>query len=245
MASLNLALLFTRFIYIRYALGLVTHGRKLFHKIVCVVTCTFIVQHLLIFPVRQAWTQNLDKGENVKVQICRHKLTTWLEDREFSVKPKLIVLTIIVLFILAVMFFSKSSSNQKKKYCIPKVRYNVITLELHVILFQITLFIFIVDQIINGFLQKYYESLGVKKVFWIWFMFQFLNMTYHAAIWPILILRWEMIKYCLMHYLTPLQEFPKLPRIVGISRPTFPQPAFFTDACSTAKVGSLHIKKVR
>ena len=189
MASLNLALLFCRFIYVRYALGLVTHGTRLFHNIVCVVTCTFILQHLLIFPIRQAWTQNLDKGETIKVQICSHKQTTWLEDKEFSVKPKIIFLAIIILFILAVMFFSKSSANQKKKYSIPKVRHHVITLELHVIMFQIALFMFIFDIIVNICLQKYYASLGIKQVFRIWCLWQILNMTYFAAIWPIMILR--------------------------------------------------------
>ena len=184
--SLNLAILFCRFIYVRHALGLVTHGKKLFHNIVCVVTCTFILQHLFIYPIRQAWTQDLD---NIKVQFCSHKVVPWLEDKELSLKPKLILVTFSGLFILAVLFFSKSSANQKKKYCIPKVRHNVITFELHWIMFQIALIFFIIDQIVNIFLQKYYQSLGAKHVFRIWCVWQILNMTYFSAIWPIMIIR--------------------------------------------------------
>ena len=73
---LHLGMIFCRFIYTRYAHGFMKLGTGLFHKLVCIVTTTFCLQHVL-FRVAEALLADDDFTLNmIQGQICNKRNIT-------------------------------------------------------------------------------------------------------------------------------------------------------------------------
>ena len=174
----NNGMLFCRFIYARYATGLITNGKKLFHILVCCGTGAFLFQWLGIQPFQYHFgggnfPMNLWKG-----YVCTK--TTYTESLVFGdvytnidylIKPKLIIITCSLLFLLANLYFTKSAFKMTKRHGIPKRNINLIDMKTQNLHAAGMLINFIIDQVMIFFLQVNYETLGEQNTFMIWWSF--------------------------------------------------------------------------
>ena len=175
---LNLGMMFCRFIYARYASGLELFGKNLFHGLVCIVSGTFCLQGLLFMPVKNIFLTKDYPLNIIQGQICTKTIIQFSDggqNKDFSLKPKLIVITFTSLIILSSLFFSISSQKQAKRHGIPKKRRNLMTIH-HQNLFTVLLCICgIATQIINFVLKLFSEELGIDYAFIIWWTFHLLT----------------------------------------------------------------------
>ena len=134
----NIGMMFCRFIYVRYATGLVKNGTKLFHILVCCVSGTFTLQWLGIQPLYYWLMVDNPMKTTLKGQICTRTQLTIFEDINktinFSIKSKLLIITFSVLFLMVSLYFTKSSKRMNSKFKIPKRRINIFNMKMQILL---------------------------------------------------------------------------------------------------------------
>ena len=197
-------IIFCRFIYARYAHGLVADKGRLFHKIVVLVIIIFTMQNLLLWYLD---TQN-DYRDIIKGRICYQLEFPEKNNKDFHVKPKLMISIGVSLYMVSLFFFQHSANKQKRFYSIPKRRQNLITLNQHICYNHLIGICFLFDQLfINPFIQVFHTSLGVHTVIQIW--------------WS-----WHLVMFCLIHVLAPLcifyfptQHYPEFRGLKGRKYP--------------------------
>ena len=122
-----------RFIYTRYAHGLIVDESKLFEKVFYVVMIGFTGWYLLLWPFLYTISDDDLSHENtIKWRICTlNDIPDFLEEKghlKFSVKPKLLSISISMCFFVLSLYIKSSSHKQKAIYCIPKYRQNLMDL---------------------------------------------------------------------------------------------------------------------
>ena len=131
---LNNGMLFCRFIYARYANGLITTGKKLFHTLVCCGTGAFLFQWLGMQPFQYHFGKGNFPMNLWKGYICTK--TTYTDSLVFGdvytnidylIKPKLIIISCSLLFLMANAYFTKSAYKMTRKHGIPKRKINLMT----------------------------------------------------------------------------------------------------------------------
>ena len=185
----NIGIIFCRFIFVRYAHGLLEDMGTLFRKIALLTIGIFTVHNLLVWPT-QALFSKTNYGNMLKKKICElSPLPDFTENIVYSIKPKLLTCFTIFLYLLCVLFFVLSSKNQKKRYSIPKARQNVLDLNQHFLYLCLIGFFLTAEQlVINVYVQAFHSQLGVKTVFRIWWIWQLVMFIMIHLIAPILII---------------------------------------------------------
>ena len=178
----SFGIVFCRFIYARYAHGLVADRGRLFHKIILLVIIIFTIHHLLIWYFD---SQN-DYKDRIKGRICNQIEFLDIKNKEFHVKPKLLVSIGVCLYMVALIFFQRSANRQRRFHNIPKRRQNLITINQHIFCKYLIGTCLLFDQLIfNTFIQLFHTSLGPHSVLQIWWV-------------------WHLIMFILIHVLSPL-----------------------------------------
>ena len=171
---MNLGIVFCRFIYARYATGLLSMGSNLFHSLLCIVVGAFILHGLLQFPIRNLFLLEDADLNNIQKRICTKTPITWFKDeeqnRKFSLKPKILQLAYSTIFLIWNCFFYVSAQRQVDKYRIPKTRINLMTMKHQSQYLTILILVLAFDQLLFIFFQMFYEELGVEKAFTIWWI---------------------------------------------------------------------------
>ena len=164
---LNLGMMFCRFIYARYAKGLLSMDSNLFHGLVHLVVGAFIVHSLLMFPIRNLFVVEDADLNNIQKRICTKTIILWFKDeeqnRKFSLQPKIVVIASSTVFFIWSWFIYGSAQRQTKKYRIPKTRINLMTMKQQSRYLTILLLVFVFDQLLFTFLQMFYDELGVEN----------------------------------------------------------------------------------
>ena len=160
----SLGIIFCRFIYARYAHGLVADKGRLFHKIVLLVIIIFTLHSLILD------SQN-DYRTCIKGRICNQIEFPDKSNKEFHVKPKLLISIGVSLYMAAITFFQHTASGQKKLYNIPKRRQNLMTIKQHTFYNHLIGICVLFDQLIlNTFNQEFHTSLGAHTALQIWWV---------------------------------------------------------------------------
>ena len=120
---LHFGMMFCRFIYARYADGLLSKGKNLFHSLVCLVTSTFCLQHIL-FPLIKNFVNDDDEYplNIIQGQICTKQNITQFSNAEknitFIIRPKILMITFSTLIIISALFVNFSANILKfSKHC--------------------------------------------------------------------------------------------------------------------------------
>ena len=175
----HVGMMFCRFIYARYATGLVTEGMRLFHGLVFVFIGIFSLQLLLIWPIQYTFFVKEYPLNMIKGKICTQtNIVEFDEEKsnvDFSIKPKILIITLTSLYWLVSNFFTISAHKQSKKHRIPKTRRNLMEMRSQNIYMGFLAFNIFIDQIGNMFLQIFYNELGVQNVFKIWWIIRLLE----------------------------------------------------------------------
>ena len=180
-------MMFCRFIYVRYAKGLLSMGSNLFHGLVHLVVGAFIVHSLLMFPIRNLFVVEDADLNNIQKRICTKTTILWFKDEEqnikFSLRPKIYVLAFSTLFLIWTWFFYASAQRQAQKYRIPKTRINLMTMQHQNQYLTIIILVLVFDQLLFIFFQMFYKELGVENVFKIWWISHILEIVFiHIAL---------------------------------------------------------------
>ena len=181
--DLNLGLLFCRYIYVRYAHGLVSHGKVLFHKIIVLVVLTFLCQQVIMFPMREYLFVQKFPFHNVIGSICCMKKLIFVKNDK-KIRDKLIHITYITLFILLVQAFGKLVDRKRRKYAIRQTRKNIITFKMHLNKMYMFLGMLFSDQCVNLLLEIFYHRLGTVTVFEVWWVWQGFKFTQWTLWFP-------------------------------------------------------------
>ena len=197
----SLGIIFCRFIYARYAHGLVADKGRLFHKIVLLVIIIFTLHSLILD------SQN-DYRNRIKGRICNQTDFPDQSNKDFHVKPKLLISIGVLLYMSAIAFFQYTASRQQKMYNIPKRRQNLMTIKQHTFYNHLIGICFLIDQLIlNTFIQVFRTSLGARTVLQIWWV-------------------WHLLMFCIIHVLAPLCIFydatHKYPEFSGLKARKYP-----------------------
>ena len=157
----NVGIIFCRFIYTRYARALVSEGTATFHGLSAVLIMSFTAQFILMYPFSGLWRFYSTYPLNmIKGRLCAlvpvHQGEWQDEKNGFAWKHKLIICTMMLLFILAVLYFNFSSQKKKRYHFIPKNPRNLMTLKQQTIYTVTLLFGIIFDQIVNHFVEVFY-----------------------------------------------------------------------------------------
>ena len=175
----SLGIIFCRFIYARYAHGLVADQGRLFHKIVLLVIIIFTLHSLML-------DSQYDYRTRIKGRICNQIEFPDKSNKDFHVKPKLLITIGVILYMTAITFFQHTASRQKKRYNIPKRRQNLMTIKQHTFYNHLIGICLLFDQLIlNTFIQVFHTSLGAHTVLEIWWV-------------------WHLLMFTLIHILAPL-----------------------------------------
>ena len=168
----NYAIMFCRFIYCRFAHGLVNDESKLFTKLILVATFFFTLHWLLVWPVQYTLNAGTNYENTIKGRICTQSLIPEFLEKsvniKFSVKPKLLSFSMTLITLFSSVFFYKSSQSQRKRYNIPSHRRNLMDMDgnlMFIILIDLNV---IADQVLKIPLEIFYAKLGVEYVFKIW-----------------------------------------------------------------------------
>ena len=184
--------MFCRFIYVRYAKGLLSMGSNLFHGLVFLVSGTFFIHGLFMFPIRNLFLLEDVDLNTIQTRVCTETPIPWFNDvdqnRKFSLKPKLIILAFSTIFLIFTWFFYCSAQRQVKKYRIPNTRRNLMTMKHQTQYLTILIMICLSDQILFMVLQMFYDDLGVENVFLIWWIFHFLEIYLHLYLYILIYL---------------------------------------------------------
>jgi hypothetical protein len=146
--------MFCRFIYTRYAIGFVSEGTSLFHRLVGVLIISFISQCPFLYPLSGLWKfYNIYPLNTIKVNFCAIVPVDQedFQDEEggFAWKHKLIVMALLLLFVLVTLYFYKSSNTQEKKHSVPKYKQNLMVMSHHTI-YTLTILLGIMADQIHG-----------------------------------------------------------------------------------------------
>ena len=187
----NLGIIFCRFIYIRYAQGLVDDMGKLLHRVILLSITVFSLHWMLIWPIRTVLSDE-DYTEFIKGKICHQNPISELTQSE--IVGKLGVTMIVVLFMLALLHMKRSALKHSKVHHISKARRNILTFRQQTSFLHLILIILIVDQlIVNSVCQIFNNYLGtalVFKIWWIWNLVMFL-VTYFLYPIKFIFLAWR------------------------------------------------------
>ena len=200
----SFGIIFCRFIYARYAHGLVADKGRLFHKIVLLVIIIFTFHHLLLWYL----DSQKDYRNRIKGRICNQIEFPDKSNKEFHVKQKLLTSIGVSLYMVALIFFQHTASRQKRVHNIPKRRQNLMTMNQHILYNHLIGVCLLFDQLIlDTFLQVFHTSLGPHTILQIW--------------WA-----WHLIMFCLVHILAPLCIFyhamRHFPEFNGLKARNFP-----------------------
>ena len=179
---LNLGMLFCRFIYARYAKGLLSMGSNLFHGLVHLVVGVCFLHGLLMFPIRNSFILEDADLNDIQKRICTKTTILWFKDEEqnikFSLRPKIYVFVASTLILIWTWFFYTSAHRQVKKYRIPKTRINLMTMKHQSQYLTILILVLAFDQLLQIFFQMFYDELGVENAFTIWWISHFLEIVF-------------------------------------------------------------------
>ena len=185
----NLGIMFCRFIYVRYAHGLVDDMGKLFHKVVALALPMFTLQPLLMWPIYRTLSED-DWTHRIKGRIC-NKIDFPSEEEtfiSFYVKPKMIVVFIAGWYAVFICYMTISAWKHSAKYSIPRRRCNPINMTQHCIFSLLYSLSLVFDQlVINIVLQVFYSSLGPDLVFQIWWLWHLTMFSYINILAPLVI----------------------------------------------------------
>ena len=98
---LNLGSIFCRFIYVRYAQGLIKDKGKLFHQLVLVMITFFSLHWVLIWPIRTVLS-NESYRSLIKGKICQQIQISELSQKDL--RGKLATTAVLILGTLALMY---------------------------------------------------------------------------------------------------------------------------------------------
>lgn len=174
-------IIFSRFIFARYAHGLVSAGTELFKKTVIVAVCSFSLHLILIWPVRYEINDS-NYDETIVGKICAQlqieKFQKGIFNPEFSVKPKLVTTSLAAVFVSFSIYWRFSAWKQREKYAILPLRRNFINIDEDLAFLTNIALHLVMDQWINIPLEIFYSRLGSENLFWIWLfwhLFMLLN----------------------------------------------------------------------
>ena len=159
-----IGIIFCRFVYVRYAHGLLHDMGKLFHRILIVASFCFTLHWLLIWQLEPIITDNKFLN-HTKEKICNKKIPL----SDFAVKNKMINLgsvAIDIYFTFKLNYLAKKSATM---YCIPKIRSNIINMKQNSSIIFVSLVIFMIDQM-DSLVISYTEPSPdtAFEVWWIW-----------------------------------------------------------------------------
>ena len=189
----NIGIMFCRFIYTRYAIGLVSEGTSLFHRLVGVVTISFMFQCLFLYPFSGLWRfYNIYPLNTIKGNFCAlvpmDQEDFQDEEGGFAWKHKLIAMALLLLFVLVTLYFYKSSKNQEKKHSVPKYQQNLMVISHHTIYTLTILLGIMADQLGNSVLEFFYTDLGPQLAFVIWWIAHVIYFIIIHVFCPLIIL---------------------------------------------------------
>ena len=203
----SLGIVFCRFVYARYAHGLLADKGRLFHKVVLLVIFVFTIHWLLLWP---AISINKDYKNIIKGKICNQLPFPEAGESlvEFHIKPKLLTCFSDILYISSLFYFQRSAKKQRSRHGIPRRRWNLMTIDLHAYYLSLTGFLILFDQlIINVIIQVFHLQLGAARVFKIWWI-------------------WHLCMFMIIHFISPLIIYLRAkreyPEFNGLQPKTFP-----------------------
>ena len=128
----SFVVMFCRFFFARYVHGLVT-DKKLFKQLICVSLLFFSLHWLGIFPVQLNLNEELSIKRNIKGRICTQThILEFLEETVnvlLSVKPKLIIISLILFIFFFNTYFYVSAIRQRARHHIPRKRVNLMDIK--------------------------------------------------------------------------------------------------------------------
>ena len=165
-----------RFVYVRFAQGLLTDKGRLFHRILMVSITTFSFQWIIIWQIQQLLSSD-DKGfrNMIKGKICNKEpiLKNW----DQSLMPKIATVITLTLWALTLAFLQQNTKKHAAKYAIPKVRGNLITISQHSFFLFLSFFCLFGDQLVNILFEWFFNDIGgvdgVFNIWWFWNLFMF------------------------------------------------------------------------
>ena len=187
-----LAVMFCRFVFTRYAQGLITDEIKLFKKVVCVALVFFTLHWLSIFPAQHSFNGELSTEKNIMGRICSQThIPEFLEDTvnvTVSVKPKILIITMLIIILVFNIYCYISARRQRALHNIPKHRVNLMNIQVNFLIpFQICIH-GISHQLLNIPFEIFYSQLGVHNVFKIWWSYHLLMIVLIQILTPSLII---------------------------------------------------------
>ena len=215
----NIGIVFCRFIYARYAHGLVKDMGRLFHKIVLFIIFVFTGHWLLVWPIRTTLSKG-DYTNIMKGKICNQ--IPFSDSKESIIqllKPKLMTCFMTCLYTLALVYIYTSAKRQRSKYSIPRTRWNLINIDQHFVYILSIIFCLLFDQlVINVIIQVFHSQLGeavVFQIWWIWHLVMFIIINVMAPLAIIHVARTEYSEFTgLRGRRFPGQEKPRVQPIV-------------------------------
>ena len=185
--------MFCRFIYARYASGFVASGTILFHRLAAILIVSFISQFILIYPLSGLWRfYNIYPLNMIKGKLCalapiaQNEFQN--ENNGFAWKHKLIIITMMLLFVMVTLYFYKSSKKQTKRHFIPKYPRNLLTIGQHTSYTVALLVSIILDQVSNQCIELFYFDLSVRNAFIIWWIEQVFYFIVIHVFFPLFII---------------------------------------------------------
>ena len=164
-----LATLFCRFIYVRYAKDLLTHGISLLHHLVILLLVFYSVAPIFSFMLTSDWPQNMVQGK-----ICSKTLINFdNEGLDFWLRPKIFTFIVGPTCIFWAWFFTHSAKRQRRKHSITSWQRNLMTMEQQKILLFHLISFRMLDQFLQILIQLNYEHLGVEESYKLWLYIQF------------------------------------------------------------------------
>ena len=168
-----LATTFCRFIYVRHASKLLQPGVKLLHWLTLLLLGTWTCHSFLITPFSLYIKKDRFLGL-VKGQFCaRINISTSLNEeyQTFSVRPKVQIAIASFCFVTIQCFLYFAAKRASKHHKIVNRRHNLVTNNLQFFYFLTVIAAHILDQMLNAFLETYYNDFGTEEVFKIWVAF--------------------------------------------------------------------------
>ena len=201
-----LFILFIRFIFTRYAHGLLHDQGSLFRKIVnSSIFCFLLYIILNIYAHRMM--RNSKQKRPIKMEICLQdleELTSWDLD---SLKIKMIIIFELSIFSVLSGWMWISSKKQTKKYTIPQYRQNILNFDQDFTLYILISSLIIFDQLLNAMLEFFSNNLGKSNIFKIWW-FSHLSFFF--------------LSHIISPYLIILSAYQQYPEFRGLRGKPFP-----------------------
>ena len=192
----NLCIIFCRFIYVRYAHGLVADRGRLLHILVSLSITMFTFHGLSLWLTKPVL--EMSSKSNVTHNDSCHKIPVKSDDEqgEDFVKEKLIKSMFGFLYIFILIYIKIVSHKQNLYYGISRVRRNILSLQEHIIWFISTLICLIsVDVGLNSCLYKFHQTLVEDDFFLIWWIGQLLRFIFVFNITPFFIVILALKRY--------------------------------------------------